>query len=674
MKRILLALAMLALLLPSAPRAEARVDVSIDFFYNNLSGGSWVEVGDYGYCWQPTVAVSDSRWRPYSDGYWAYTDLGWTWVSYEDFGWATYHYGRWARLRDHGWVWVPGYEWGPAWVSWRTGGDYVGWAPLPPRRSSYRRGEVVYEGRPIGTSVDIEFDIGPAYYNFVDVRYIGAPVLREHIYAPTQNITYINQTVNVTNITYNNSTFHNYGPDYNRLSAYSARPIQRLNLERQTAADLGAAGPSGAFTKVQGDRLVVSAPPVINKPAEPVAPPAVKTKIETPTVETGWSGITDPNAKAQIQEKIKKEDPKKVPPPQIAPKNPEALNAASPEGAPAGDTATAPPSGNAAATGSTAATMERGKGKGNKRGGDAAPAAAPTTEADGAAPPQTSDTALAPAANDQRGRGKEKDRRRRDRVLPQDANADAVPAQPAGVVAPPADDQRGRGKDKAGRGRDRVQPAPADQPADAGAPASAPGTDSLAPSVRDSGRGQGKRGGQMPPAGIVSDPAAANAPAETAPAAPPSVDEPKQEKNRGRGNKERARDDNDAARVRPADLQPAIQPQAPDRGLYVPNAGAPNDGDGGRGRGKMKRERMDVPPQPAPAPEMAPPPQAPAREMMQEERGRGRRERQAPPPDMAPPPQQGGPAMNAPQPPPEGRGKPERGNKKKKDDGQPNEP
>ena len=99
---------------------------------------------------------------------------------------------------------MPGREWGPAWVSWRTGGDYVGWAPLPPRRY-YGGGEVVYEGRPIGGQVDIEFDIGPAYYNFVDVRYIGEPVLRERIFAPTQNITYINSTVNVTNITYTNS-------------------------------------------------------------------------------------------------------------------------------------------------------------------------------------------------------------------------------------------------------------------------------------------------------------------------------------------------------------------------------------------------------------------------------------------------------------------------------------
>src|SRR6187401_2124723 len=146
MKRILLALMTVAFLLPLAKRVQADTEVSLNFFNDNLADqGSWIDVADYGYCFQPNVAMSDSTWRPYADGYWAYTDAGWTWVSYEDFGWATYHYGRWMRIRGRGWVWVPGREWGPAWVSWRTGGDYVGWAPLPPRGVD----EFIYEGTPI---------------------------------------------------------------------------------------------------------------------------------------------------------------------------------------------------------------------------------------------------------------------------------------------------------------------------------------------------------------------------------------------------------------------------------------------------------------------------------------------------------------------------------------------
>jgi hypothetical protein len=81
MKRILFALTLLCLVLPALPRANGA-EVSVDVFYNGLSGGSWIEVGDYGYGWQPDLAVSDPDWRPYADGYWAYTDYGWTWVSY----------------------------------------------------------------------------------------------------------------------------------------------------------------------------------------------------------------------------------------------------------------------------------------------------------------------------------------------------------------------------------------------------------------------------------------------------------------------------------------------------------------------------------------------------------------------------------------------------------------
>ena len=363
MKKLLFVCALTVLLVSFAPQAKSQ-DVSVDFFYNNLNGGSWVEVGNYGYCWQPDVAVSDASWRPYADGYWAYTDEGWTWVSYEDFGWATYHYGRWVRLADYGWVWRPGYEWGPAWVSWRFGGGYAGWAPLPPET------EVVYESRPLTGHLDVEFDIGPGYYNFVDVRYIGEPVLRSRIVDVSQNVTYINQTVNVTNITYKNKTVYNYGPDLNTVNQYSSRPIQKLKLERQANVDVTAAAKSGGLTKVQGNALVVAAPMKINKSAKQIAPPAVKTKVAEAKVEHGWSVAGDANAQTQLKEKIKTQDLKKVPPPT------------------AGGNATAAAGGSASVSPSASlAPAEKGKKKGKaadqfQTGATASPSgagAAPTT-------------------------------------------------------------------------------------------------------------------------------------------------------------------------------------------------------------------------------------------------------------------------------------------------------
>jgi Family of unknown function (DUF6600) len=310
MKRILMAFAVGALFLSSVPRAGSA-EISIDFFYNNLSGGNWIEVGDYGYCWQPDIAVRDSSWRPYTDGYWAYTDVGWTWISYEDFGWAVYHYGRWIRLADYGWLWVPGsdLDWGPAWVSWRVGDDYIGWAPLPPRRPGF-----VYEGGPISGHVDIEFDIGPACYNFVDVRYFGEPVLGHRIIDVRRNVTYVEKTVNVTRITYENRIVHSYGPDLDFVERHSSRPIQRLHIERQQNANIRGGIKAGDLTRVQGKNLVVAAPLQIRTPAKNEMPPKIKARVAQPKIEQGWAEVGNDKAQDDLKQRIRNQNLNKVPP------------------------------------------------------------------------------------------------------------------------------------------------------------------------------------------------------------------------------------------------------------------------------------------------------------------------------------------------------------------------
>jgi hypothetical protein len=207
--------------------------------------------------------------------------------------------------------------------------------------------------------VDIDFDIGPESYNFVDVRFIGEPVLRDRIYAPSQNVTYINNTVNVTNITVQNNVVYNYGPDYNVLSSHSTRPIQRLNIQRQTATDLSAAAKSGALTKVQGGTLVVAAPQKISKPAPGVAPPRVKTKVAQPKIEHGWTGVAN---EAQLKEKIKTENPKNVLPPTGAPGGASPAVAASPAATVSSRLGRSPAAPMVSATPAVSATpFERGK-------------------------------------------------------------------------------------------------------------------------------------------------------------------------------------------------------------------------------------------------------------------------------------------------------------------------
>jgi len=131
---------------------------TVSYFYDSLSPyGSWYYVNDYGWCWQPTVAVVDHGWRPYGPrGHWMWTDAGWYWQSDYTWGWAPFHYGRWHHGGARGWLWVPDRTWGPSWVTWRSYGDYCGWAPLPPHAVFSPGIGFTYYGR----GVDISFGFG----------------------------------------------------------------------------------------------------------------------------------------------------------------------------------------------------------------------------------------------------------------------------------------------------------------------------------------------------------------------------------------------------------------------------------------------------------------------------------------------------------------------------------
>ncbi len=98
----------------------------ISLFFDRLAPyGTWYDDAVYGYVFAP----ADPYYTPYSNGFWKYTQFGWTWISNDAFGWATDHYGRWVWRNR--WVWKPDTQWGPAWVQWREGDNgYIGWAPL----------------------------------------------------------------------------------------------------------------------------------------------------------------------------------------------------------------------------------------------------------------------------------------------------------------------------------------------------------------------------------------------------------------------------------------------------------------------------------------------------------------------------------------------------------------
>ena len=252
-----------------------------------------METGDYGYVFQPRQATQSRDWRPYINGHWVYTDAGWTWISDEPFGWATYHYGRWTRLRSVGWVWVPGEQWAPAWVSWRRGNSYVGWAPLPPEAQFDRQ-------TGIRNWADNYYDIGPEH----DTLRSRKPIRRQNTcwrssFRPSATSQSSTQTINVTNITYNNSLIVDRGPSYDELRAQSSQPIERFRLE--PSHDLANERPT-----FHGD--VVKLPTLKFRPTEQTGQaPRISRTIAQPVVESGWANIKDQQAAQKARDKMQAE-------------------------------------------------------------------------------------------------------------------------------------------------------------------------------------------------------------------------------------------------------------------------------------------------------------------------------------------------------------------------------
>jgi uncharacterized protein DUF6600 len=298
---------------------------SYDVFYDRLqSDGQWSNDETYGYVWQPNTASTDQNWRPYTDGRWVYTDRGWTWISNEKFGWATYHYGRWARLSDRGWVWIPGDQWAPAWVSWRESDDYVGWAPLPPEAESEQ--DIKIQGW-----ADNYYDIGPTAYVFLRTTDLGNQNYRDFIASPRDNVDFISRTKNVTNIYDGRDGIIDGGPNYDQLVQRSKVKIDqyRLNYVQQNSAQ----AQFGAT--VRGDQLQVLAPsPRLQR--EATVEPKIASNIANSQVDRGWQNVNAATAK-QLKQTWEKQAPVPTTLPQKPePPKPVVANAATRQGQQAG--------------------------------------------------------------------------------------------------------------------------------------------------------------------------------------------------------------------------------------------------------------------------------------------------------------------------------------------------
>ena len=211
----------LSFLLPAQVKAQYE-DVSLETFYDELSPyGVWIDDPQYGQVWRPDVDQND--FRPYySNGHWEMTRYGNTWVSDYDWGWAPFHYGRWHYNSRRGWIWIPDTKWGPAWVSWRSGGGYYGWAPLGPG---------------ININIHIGSRIPDYYWVFVPQRSIYYS--RYPDYNRRRNLNIYHNTIIINNTYVYNRNRYYTGPRADEIRRITREPVRIQEVRNQRPNSYG---------------------------------------------------------------------------------------------------------------------------------------------------------------------------------------------------------------------------------------------------------------------------------------------------------------------------------------------------------------------------------------------------------------------------------------------------
>src|SRR5215475_1427734 len=255
--------------------------------------GGWRPVPDYGTVWFPHTTVVG--WAPYRYGHWVWVSpWGWTWVDDAPWGFAPFHYGRWVVVGGV-WGWVPvaprpavvtvAYVrpvYAPALVAWVGGAHWgvgvsvggppavgVAWFPLGPRDvycPSYHVSERYVERVNVSNTVIVNRTQVTNVYNNV----------------------YVNKTVNVTNITYQNQHINNAVTATSQTTFTSAQNVHnnmiRVNERDVTTAPVAPTGPAvvpqqrsvlgaGAEARVRPN-VAFSSRAVVAKTAPPPPPPS----------------------------------------------------------------------------------------------------------------------------------------------------------------------------------------------------------------------------------------------------------------------------------------------------------------------------------------------------------------------------------------------------------------
>ncbi len=281
--------------------SSVQITAKADFYAPLSAHGVWVEVDNYGRCWRPaSVAV---EWQPYCYGHWVWTDCGWYWASDEPWGWACYHYGYWVRHPYYGWVWISDTEWAPAWVSWRVGGGYIGWAPLAPR---------------VGLFVSVP---APPFF-FVEIGRFHEPVRPSTVIV--NNTTIINKTTVINNMKSETRSVGgsaprkvmiNEGPGFAAIEKATGQKVRQVPIHeamRQTPVPRGVERRNDEPAEkgkpfIGSDQPKVAPSPRPDRSEDPGLPPRLPSNVGPPGKGKEWprEGV-DPSTKPPPPEKPSK--------------------------------------------------------------------------------------------------------------------------------------------------------------------------------------------------------------------------------------------------------------------------------------------------------------------------------------------------------------------------------
>jgi hypothetical protein len=200
-------------------RSSQYVSREVVGFDDLDDNGAWSDHPEYGHVWFPNRV--EVGWAPYHYGHWAWiSPWGWTWVDDSSWGYAPFHYGRWVSVEGR-WGWVAGPVavqpvYAPALVVFIGGGPggfggNVGWFPLGPRE--------VYVP---------SYHVSEAYVNRVNVSSTTVTVTQvTNVY----HTTIINNTTNITNITYANRNVQGAVMVVPQHAFTSAQPVAQARVQ-----------------------------------------------------------------------------------------------------------------------------------------------------------------------------------------------------------------------------------------------------------------------------------------------------------------------------------------------------------------------------------------------------------------------------------------------------------